>query len=175
MEQFLNGNQSLVGLLASAGVEVHEIPEDLLREMDSNYLSHEFIWAWCQAATLFGRSQRLTSILCQLLSRDDHENHEDVADTLQDLKAPQSIGCLFERTTRPLAYLDYDDNAGLARRCVWALHDIGTTSAIAKLQVLCRDERKAVASEAKERLKSLAAKPGPERYRMARDASLGSL
>lgn len=174
MDDFLAGRISLDTLLLSASVNPHEVPADLAAEMARRDLSHAFVYSWCQAAQLFGRSQRLTSLLCALLERDDHEAHEEIADALQDLRAPSTVACLFARTNRPLAYLEYDDGAALARRCVWALHDIGTPEAIGKLRLLSSDSREEVSGEATARLAALRHPGAPKAYRLARDANLGS-
>ena len=178
MKEFLEGNRSLRDLLEEHEIVLADVPAEIASDLSRGDLSYETIWAWCQLGRLFGRSLRVTPILCTLLIRDDHESHEDLADTLQDLRAPRSVDCLFDRAERRLPYLDYNDSAALARRCVWALHDIGTVEAIVKLKALASDPREGVSSEAAARLQALrgqsigAAQPS---YRLARNGKLGSL
>lgn len=178
MDELLDGKQSLRDFLAGYGIELRDVPAELADALSRGDLSYDSIWAWCQLGTLFGRSLKATPILCLLLARDDHEGHEDLADTLQDLRDPRSVECLFDRANRRLPYLDYNDSSTLARRCAWALHDIGTSEAIAKLNALTRDPREEVSSEAADRLEALGARRGATEqasYRKARDAGLGTL
>lgn len=177
MERFLEGEQSLAAFLDDFGVEIGVVPPEWVGDLERRDMSSAFIWAWCQLGQLYGRSLKLAPVLCLLLGRDDHKGHEDIADTLQNLRDPRSVECLYERATRPLAYLTYNDSTALARKCVWALHDIGTSEAIAKLTLLTRDRRMPVANESSKRLADLAdhgrhaiARP----YRIARDRKLGS-
>ncbi len=58
-----------------------------------------------------------------------HTRHEDVVRALQSLRSPTAVGAL-ERTAHAVhAYLAYDDGLALARKCTWALADIGTPDA----------------------------------------------
>jgi hypothetical protein len=178
MDGFLNGDQSLQELLAAYNVDLNDLPADLINDLGRRDGSYEFIRAWCRAGRLFGHSQKLTPILCELISRDDHEGHEELADALQDLRDPQSVECLFERANQRLAYLEYDDSGALARRCVWALHDVGNAEAITKLNLLTSDSREEVSGEAVNRLEALRSRSsgdGKPQYRIARDNQLGSL
>lgn len=175
MKAFLDGEESLASLLARHGVALDEVPSDAIADMALRDMSHTFLWAWCRAGAWFGQSKRLTPLLCGLLLRDDHEGHEDLADTLQDLRDPASIDCLYECAISPLAYLDYNDGASLARRCVWALHDIGTPEAMKKLAFLQSDAREDVSSEAAKRLEAITMRgmQPVDDYRLTRDKRLG--
>ncbi len=176
MDSLPTDDQSLRDFLAKYEIKFEEVPTNLLQDLCSGDLSYDSVWAWCQLGALFGRSRRATPILCSLLVRDDHEGHDDLADTLQNLRDPRSVGCLFDRTQRRLPYLDCNDSSALARRCVWALHDIGTEEALAKLEALAKDPREEVAGEAVDRLLSVREEHGdPKPYRLARDAAVGAL
>ncbi len=176
MDSFLRGEKSLAEYLAELAVNVDALCIEWQEQLSRRDMSYDFVWTWCKAALLFGHSRKLTSVICTLLERDDHQGHEDLAETLQDLRDPISVDCLYDRALRPLPYLDYNDSAALRRKCVWALHDIGTPEAVAKLKLLAKDD--IVATDAMERLVSLdthrIGDPIPP-YRLARDSKLGSL
>jgi hypothetical protein len=77
-------------------------------------------------------------VLCQYLTETWHRQHEDIARLLQGLKDPRSI--------QPLAdamhiHCDYwiDGGDAFIRKCAYAIADIGTPEAKAKLQLLAKD------------------------------------
>ncbi len=83
---------------------------------------------------------------------------------------------MFDCAQRRLPYLDYNDSSALARRCVWALHDIGTQEAVAKLEALANDPRREVSEEVVARLQSVQEwQVVVQPYRQARDAAMGKL
>lgn len=128
-------------------------------------------------ASHFGLSPSYAGILCALLGEDWHFKHEDIAGALQDLREPSAVGSLYEAALRKFGYLAYDDSTALARKCTWALHDIGTPEAIAKLRLLSECQSEVIRGYAAERLASLAARrpedPAPS-YRLARNRALRS-
>jgi hypothetical protein len=91
-------------------------------------------------------------LLCQLLEEDFHQRHEDIARHLQLLKDPRSVDSLYQACFATLPYRDYDENENLARKCIWALHDIGTDAAFERLRQLAEDPRPLIAGYAKKRL-----------------------
>jgi hypothetical protein len=99
-----------------------------------------------------GFSNRLSEILCKLLQADWHYKHEDIARILQGLKDPSTVDCLYSAAELQFDYLNYDDTFGFARKCTWALADIGTPEAKAKLQQLARSSNAFVAEYAQKRL-----------------------
>jgi hypothetical protein len=110
-----------------------------------------------------------------MLQEDWHTSHEDIASALQDIRDPSTVGALFEAALTRHQYLAFDDNYGLARKCIWALHDIGTDEARNKLQILSDSDIEPIRRYALKRLNDLAARrPGdPEPpYRRARDAQV---
>ena len=72
--------------------------------------------------------------------------------TLQHLKDPRAIDALFSAATVSHDYLSYDEFFGLARKCTWALADIGTPEARARLEALAAHEVPQIAEYAKERI-----------------------
>ncbi len=80
------------------------------------------------------------NILCKLLESDWHYKHEDIARTLQTIKSPSSIECLYRTALTKFGYLDYNDSSALARKCTWALGDINTDESKRKLELIATDE-----------------------------------
>ena len=92
-----------------------------------------------------------TEILCRLLLADFHTRHEDIAKTLQELRDPRSVQALYDACFLDLPYF-IDDGDALARKCTWALHDVGTEDAFEKLRLLCSHPRESVCKYAEKRL-----------------------
>ena len=90
--------------------------------------------------------------LMGLLGQAWHYRHEDVVHALQELKDQRAVDALFEEAHATYEYLAYDEFYGLARKCTWALADIGTPEAKAKLEALAREDNKVVAGYARKRL-----------------------
>jgi len=90
-------------------------------------------------------------LLCRLLLAGFHTRHEDIARYLQDLRDIRSIQSLYDACFLTLPYF-YDDGDALARKCTWALHDIGTPEAYAALRKLTRHPRPPVVEFALKRL-----------------------
>jgi hypothetical protein len=97
-------------------------------------------------------SNRFSEIFCKLLQADWHYRHEDIAFILQGLKDPSTVNCLYNAAELQFDYLDYDETYQFARKCTWALADIGTPEAKAKLQQLAHSNNELVAQYAQKRL-----------------------
>lgn len=91
-------------------------------------------------------------LLVQLLQADWHMRHEDVALELQRLRSPLAVPALRATATRRFAYLEYDSSHALARKCTWALADIGTKEAQEKLIEIASCDDPEVAGYAQKRL-----------------------
>ena len=96
--------------------------------------------------------RELVPALVELLGKPWHNRHEDIVPVLQGLKDPRAVDVLYEEAHSEYEYLNYDDCFGLARKCTWALADIGTPEAKAKLQQLAQEENQFVAEYAQKRL-----------------------
>jgi HEAT repeat protein len=81
-----------------------------------------------------------------------HQRHEDVVRALQQLRSPDAIGPLERTTFSTHDYLAYDEDFGLARKCTWALADIGTPAAHEALTRLASCKNPTIAGYAKKRL-----------------------
>jgi len=100
----------------------------------------------------FGFTAEHVPVLCELLHVDWHSCHEDIVSTLQKLKDPRAVNAVYRATFVKHEYLAYDEFLGLARKCTWALADIGTSDALAKLHLLTASDKSVIAGYAKERI-----------------------
>lgn len=90
--------------------------------------------------------------LVEILKRTEHQRHEDVVTALQVLKDSRAADALFGAALTQHEYLNYDENFGLARKCTWALADIGSPAALSYLKTLATNSNKIIAAYAQERL-----------------------
>lgn len=90
--------------------------------------------------------------LIALLKSPYHHCHEDIVSGLQRLKHAGACEALFNAALIRHEYLDYDENFGLARKCTWALADIGSPEAQGYLRNLAAGSNKMIAAYAQKRL-----------------------
>lgn len=90
--------------------------------------------------------------LIEILTQANHRRHEDVVTALQILKDPRASDALFHAALIQHDYLNYDEYFGLARKCTWALADIGSPTAFEYLQRLAAGSNGVVARYAQKRL-----------------------
>jgi hypothetical protein len=92
-------------------------------------------------------------ILAELLVQPWHHSHEDIALTLQDLRVAETADALAAAALMKHPYLDnvYENNV-FARKCIWALADIGTPEARRHLESLSLCVDPEIASYAQRRL-----------------------
>jgi len=93
-----------------------------------------------------------TKFLIILLEAPWHLRHEDVAFSLQQLRSPDAVDALERTAHAHYDYLDYDEFFGLARKCTWALADIGTPEAQEALTRLEGSKNELIARYARKRL-----------------------
>ena len=105
-------------------------------------------------AFYFGLSVTFVPSLNALLGEPWHFRHEDIAGALQLLRDPRSVDALYRAAETQLAYLDFDENYGLARKCTWALSDIGNADSREKLLRLAASQNPTIAAYATKRLTS---------------------
>ncbi len=99
-----------------------------------------------------GLTKDLTESLIRLMGLEWHRRHEDIARALQELKDPSAIDVLYNTALKEFEYLDYDEFYGLARKCTWALADIGTDAAKGKLYELAKCNNPKIQEYAQKRL-----------------------
>jgi HEAT repeat protein len=90
--------------------------------------------------------------LLSLLDLPNHSSHEDIVNAFQDLRDPTTTEALFRTANAHYQYLDYDEGFSLARKCTWALADIGTADALAKLRLLAASDNSVIAGYAQRRI-----------------------
>ena len=90
--------------------------------------------------------------LIELIDLDWHFCHEDIALLLQKFGSTNSVEKLFRSTTMKFGYLDYNDSKVFARKCTWALADIGNNEAKNALAKLSQNQDREIAEYAKERI-----------------------
>lgn len=95
-----------------------------------------------------GATDELVPELTELLGLSWHNRHEDVALTIQELSPPEAVPKLKIAALQRFPQY-YDDGLAFARKCTWALADIGT-------------------KEAKDALEELSTSPDTERSGFAR-------
>lgn len=101
-----------------------------------------------------GLCREFVPALIALLSQRSHTRHEDIVLALQELKDASAVGALYETALQEYDYLSYDEFHGLARKCTWALADIGTTDAHGRLEALATHLNPQIAAFAQKRLES---------------------
>jgi hypothetical protein len=104
------------------------------------------------AAFASGLPYDLADVFSEALLMPWHPRHEDLVSALQKMKNPASVEALCTAATTHHAYLDYDELFGLARKCTWALADIGTPLARKKLDELATNPNPTIAAYARKRL-----------------------
>jgi hypothetical protein len=99
-----------------------------------------------------GLSREFIPSLLALLPQRSHTRHEDIVSALQKLKDPNAVDALYEAALVDHDYLSYDEFFGLARKCTWALADIGTREARHRLGMLAQHTNPLIAAYAQKRL-----------------------
>jgi hypothetical protein len=94
----------------------------------------------------------LVPLLAALLLLPWHYQHEDIASWLQGLRVPATADALAKAALIKHDYMDADDSHPFARKCIWALADIGTPEARAHLESLARADDTEIAAYAQRRL-----------------------
>ena len=101
-----------------------------------------------------GLKREYVPALLALLTQRTHTRHEDIVSSLQMLRDPRAVDALYDTALVNHEYLAYDKLFGLARKCTWALADIGTPEARARLVILARNSNSQIAAYAQKRLDS---------------------
>lgn len=104
------------------------------------------------AAESISCQPELVPLLIKLLESPWHYKHEDIVRLFQKWKVPESVEALYGAALVEYEYLKFDENFGLARKCTWALADIGTPGAYEKLQLLTAHDNSIIAYHAQQRI-----------------------
>lgn len=143
------------GALATAlGFDPAKSPKRVLELLDDAAASKDAAQVEC-AMILVSRSgmtDEFVPTLIRLLGASWHQKHEDHAHALQELKDPRAIEALSEAAQVKHPYLAHDESRALARKCTWALADIGTAEALASLRLLAAGKDAEIAGYAQKRI-----------------------
>lgn len=94
----------------------------------------------------------LDSVITRLLLEKWHFKHEDLVGLVQTYCIKGTEESLFQLAGIQFAYLDYDENFGLARKCTWALATLNSPEAAEKLQQLADGSNEIIRAYARKRL-----------------------
>lgn len=128
--------------------EMKNLIKEVCREKKSDDL--EYLLNLLSRFYKFSRDD--VEFFCDLLNFNWHFMHEDVVSILQQLRSPKSIETLYQTSKKEYEYLEYDDTNSLARKCMFALGNIGTPEAICKLKLLSQSPNTNLHKYAKEQL-----------------------
>ena len=106
-----------------------------------------------------GLDRRHVPLLSRVLPEPWHHCHEDIAWALQHLASAGSEEALYVTAVADYSYLDYDEVFALARKCAWALGDIGTPAAVQKLRLLLQSDNPVKREHALEQIRRLGLEP----------------
>lgn len=155
------------------GTEAKDRPESVLKEFDETFgfnpVDHpEKVGGILEDAMLsrnpddvdcalymagfVGLPASLIPFLIRILEQPWHRSHEYIASLFQDLKAPETVDVLYRTALTGNQFQPWDDSYVLARRCTWALADIGTPEAYSRLQLLSKYEIREIARFARKRI-----------------------
>ena len=106
-----------------------------------------------EAFTL-GLHNQMSEVLITLADAQWHARHEDVALALQEIGGSVAVSALERLAISEHAYLAYDEHHALARKCTWALADIGTNEARDALSRLTGFKNPVISAFAAKRLEN---------------------
>ena len=105
----------------------------------------------------FSFPEGVVDLLNQLVRQDWHVCHDDAVQLLQRYRSPTSVLPLRDAIAlKPrLSHLEHDDHGSFYKKCLWALHDIGTKEAIAVIEQCSKSEDAPLRKEADCRLRKM--------------------
>jgi hypothetical protein len=110
----------------------------------------------------FGIKAQHLDILLELANADWHQQHEDVVSGLDLLRCPLSIDVLYQLALAKFDYLDFDEAFALGVKAIWALGNIGTTHAAARLTAILSCGNSVLVENAANQLDRIAALSRPK-------------
>jgi hypothetical protein len=152
--EFALRHGSKEALNAALGFDIDSSPEAVFRLLDEATRLGDADAVECALLVADGRTgdTDLVPTLITLLRATWHMKHEDLALWLQRLRDARAVDALYEAALTKHAYLHYNNSYALARKCTWALADIGTLEAREKLRQLAAGEDREIAGYARKRL-----------------------
>ena len=148
----INEEEFLAHLLGETHLRVIDYLEEaaVARSLDS--LSRALLLSYS-----FTDTPGLAPAMARLLRQDWHTFHEDIVFSLRWARDSETIDAVYGLAENIPAYLAWDDNFALSRKCTWTLFKIGTPEALAKLRLLAGSKIPAIREFAQERLIDAAA------------------
>ncbi len=146
--------------------------DSLTRELERALAEHdpELLGELLATARTLGLARQWAPVFAKLLGERWHRDQEDLASALQDLREPATSDALFAVACDSAPFDATDDGRALARKCVWALHDIGARDHLARLAATAKDpETRGHAERKLADLMARAPDAPPAAYRVARD------
>ena len=101
---------------------------------------------------IFGFNEESVPPLLDALIEDWHDQYDEIASNLQQLRPQSAVEPLFEAITTEVPNPDYVSVDVYRQNCIWALYDIGTEESKQKLEILARTGSDHVREVATERL-----------------------
>lgn len=116
---------------------------ELLSEAAASESSDDFALAMAVAFS-FGPSERLTTILTNLIYQDWHHSHEDIVHLLDKSRTPAAIPSFVHAARHVPDYLDFDDARALAVKAIWGLGNLPVPEAEEALRSLLDSDNEVV-------------------------------
>lgn len=100
----------------------------------------------------FGLGPEHVPLLVSVVNVDWHTSHEAVVELLDPLRALSAIDAFYGATQWIPGYLNYDDARALAVKAIWALGNLNSPAADAKLELLASADDQVLRKNAIEQL-----------------------
>jgi hypothetical protein len=154
LTDFQRGRADRQALSAALGFDLDEQPQRALVLFDEAIESGQADDVECALRVVYlcKLDVDLVPRIIHLLSLPWHRQHEDLIGWLQRQRDPRAVEALYQASLVAHDYLEYDEFFGVARKCTWALADIGTPEALAKLRSLAASENALIAGYAQKRI-----------------------
>ena len=121
--------------------------QDAFQSKDRDEVEAALVHAWSA-----GLHVSMGDALIRLAEAPWHTRHEDVVRGMQQLRYGPAVPALELMAHAAFDYLAYDNFFGLARKCTWALADIGTPEALSALERLSQSGNPLIAGYARKRI-----------------------
>ncbi|MBK8169549.1 MAG: hypothetical protein IPK60_04300 [Sandaracinaceae bacterium] len=123
-----------------------------IKAQDPSEFERALTASFDQRTTTPEAQTELAALLNDALPLTWHTRHEDLVRAMQQLRDPSSATPLYNATLAQYEYLAHDSGDNLARKCIWALADIGTEQSRAYLTELAKHANAGIATYAQKRL-----------------------
>lgn len=145
--------------LRDSGLGASDVPLEVARCLSEASANQDSDGIEC--ALLLGFSftmpDNIRDILHELVAEPWHTSHEDMIGILQNFAHASSIPYLVRaiQLKPSLQYLDYDDYGSYYKKCLWALHAIGTPAAFEAIKNCATASDSTLSEQAEYRLRKM--------------------